>query len=58
MHGKAANASCSRAGSIRMRLPLLSDGEELLAAGDGILSARMAGWLRARCANLRWTCLA
>ena len=42
----------------RMRLPLLSDGEELLAAGDGILSARMAGWLRARCANLRWTCLA
>ena len=41
-----------------MRLPLLSDGEELLAAGDGILSARMAGWLRARGANLRWTCLA
>ena len=42
----------------RMRLPLLSDGEELLAAGDRILSARMTGWLQARGANLRWTCLA
>ena len=37
-------------------LPLLSDRDgELLAAGDGILSARMAAWLRAHGARLHWT---
>ena len=40
----------------RARLPLLSDRDgELLAAGDGILSARMAAWLRAHGARLHWT---
>lgn len=43
---------------LRTRMPLLSDGEELLAAGDGILSARMATWLQARGACLRWIALA
>ena len=42
----------------RERLPLLSNGDELLAAGDSILSARMAGWLRERGARLCWTCVA
>ena len=41
---------------IRARLPLLStvDGE-VLAAGDALLSARMAAWLQARGARLQWT---
>ena len=39
----------------RERLPLLSDADgELLAAGDAILSARMAAWLHARGAHLQW----
>ena len=39
----------------RARMPLLSDADgELLAAGDAILSARMAAWLRAHGARLRW----
>lgn len=43
----------------RDRLPLLSASDgELLAAGDAILSARMAGWLRERGARLCWTCVA
>ena len=42
----------------RARLPLLSDGEELLAAGDVILSARLDAWLRARGARLHWNALA
>ena len=42
----------------RARLPLLSDGEELLAAGDAILSARLDAWLRARGARLHWNALA
>lgn len=43
---------------LRTRMPLLSDGDELLAAGDAILSARMAAWLQARRACLRWSALA
>lgn len=40
----------------RARLPLLSEhGGELLAAGDGVLSARMAAWLQAHGARLQWT---
>ena len=40
----------------RERLPLLADADgELLAAGDAILSARMAAWLRAHGARLQWT---
>ena len=42
----------------RARLPLLSDGEDLLAAGDVILSARLDAWLRARGARLHWNALA
>lgn len=40
----------------RARMPLLSDADgELLAAGDAILSARMAAWLQAHGARLHWT---
>ncbi len=42
----------------RERMPLLSDGDELLAAGDAILSARMDAWLRERGAHLRWIAVA
>lgn len=42
----------------RARMPLLSDGDELLAAGDAIASARLATWLQARGARLQWTCVA
>jgi len=42
----------------RMRMPLLSASGELLAAGDGILSARMDAWLRTHGARLRWITLA
>ena len=42
----------------RERLPLLSRGEALLAAGDAILAADMAAWLDARGARLQWTTLA
>ena len=43
----------------RERLPLLSvDSGTLLAAGDAILSARLAAWLAARGARLEWTVLA
>ncbi|HWS78193.1 MAG TPA: tRNA lysidine(34) synthetase TilS [Thermomonas sp.] len=42
----------------RTRMPLLSDGDELLAAGDGILCARMDAWLRTRRASLRWIAVA
>lgn len=38
----------------RERMPLLSVGNELLAAGDVILCARMQAWLEARAASLRW----
>jgi tRNA(Ile)-lysidine synthase len=43
---------------LRTRMPLLSDDGELLAAGDALLSARMASWLHARDACLRWSALA
>ena len=43
---------------LRARMPLLSDGDEVLAAGDAILSARMAAWLQARGACLRWIAVA
>lgn len=39
----------------RERLPLLFDGEELLAAGDLAYSARFDAWLREHAAGLRWT---
>ena len=42
----------------RARMLLLSDGDELLAAGDAIVSARLATWLQARGARLQWTCVA
>lgn len=43
----------------RERLPLLSDpGGELLAAGDAIVSARLAAWLTAHGARLEWATLA
>lgn len=38
----------------RFALPLLWDGETLLAAGDTLLSADLAAWLRARGAHLAW----
>lgn len=43
---------------LRTRMPLLSDGDELLAAGDAILSARMVAWLQPRGARLRWIAVA
>jgi tRNA(Ile)-lysidine synthase len=43
---------------LRTRMPLLSEAGELLAAGDSIVSARMAGWLHARGACLRWIAVA
>ena len=43
---------------LRARMPLLSESDELLAAGDAILSARMAAWLQARDARLRWIAVA
>ena len=43
---------------LRARLPLLSRGDVLLAAGDSILSAELSAWLAARQARLRWTTLA
>jgi tRNA(Ile)-lysidine synthase len=43
---------------LRARMPLLSNADELLAAGDVILSARMAAWLQARGACLRWITVA
>ncbi|RNF86363.1 tRNA lysidine(34) synthetase TilS [Montanilutibacter psychrotolerans] len=39
----------------RERLPLLFDGEELLAAGDLAYSARFDAWLREHAAGLSWT---
>ena len=43
---------------LRDRLPLLSRGETVLAAGDRIVSARMADWLSTHAARLHWTTLA
>lgn len=43
----------------RARLPLLLDADgALLAAGDAVLSARLADWLQARAARLHWARLA
>ena len=42
----------------RDRLPLLSRGDTVLAAGDAILSGEFAAWLQARGARLHWTPLA
>lgn len=40
---------------VRQRMPLLSDSEgELLAAGDGLVSAALEAWLRGHGARLRW----
>lgn len=39
----------------RTRMPLLSDGEGVLAAGDLLYSARFDAWLRERGARLVWT---
>ncbi|HJR73275.1 MAG TPA: tRNA lysidine(34) synthetase TilS [Luteimonas sp.] len=39
----------------RMRMPLLSDGEDVLAAGDLLYSASFDAWLRERGARLVWT---
>lgn len=38
----------------RAAMPLLFDGEALLAAGDRLISARLHEWLRARTARLQW----
>ncbi len=38
----------------RSTLPLLWDGEELLAAGAELISARLSQWLREHDARLRW----
>lgn len=43
---------------LRERLPLLSRGDVLLAAGDAIVSAELDTWLVAHDARLRWTTLA
>ena len=43
----------------RERLPLLSAADgTLLAAGDRLCSATLAGWLDARGARLQWTAVA
>ena len=39
---------------LRAHLPLLCDGDDVLAAGDGIISASLQHWLQARGAHLRW----
>lgn len=39
----------------RIRLPLLSDGDAVLAAGDLLYSAQFDAWLRERGARLVWT---
>lgn len=39
----------------RVRMPLLSDGEDVLAAGDLLYSAGFDDWLRERGARLVWT---
>ncbi len=38
----------------RLAMPLLFDGDTLLAAGDGIVSAHLRAWLDARAARLAW----
>ena len=43
---------------LRDRLPLLSRGNTLLAAGDRIVSFEMAEWLSTHAARLRWITLA
>ena len=42
----------------RQRLPLLSAGSTLLAAGDSVVSAQLHAWLQAYGAQLQWTQLA
>ncbi|KRG62666.1 tRNA(Ile)-lysidine synthetase [Stenotrophomonas humi] len=39
---------------LRAHLPLLCDGDEVLAAGDGIISASLQQWLQAHDARLLW----
>ncbi|MFZ5656611.1 MAG: tRNA lysidine(34) synthetase TilS [Pseudomonadota bacterium] len=39
----------------RERLPLLVDGDEVLAAGDVVIGARLGNWLREHGLDLRWT---
>ena len=39
---------------LRAHLPLLCDGDDVLAAGDGIISASLQHWLQAQGAHLRW----
>ncbi|WP_269791508.1 tRNA lysidine(34) synthetase TilS [Stenotrophomonas sp. Iso1] len=39
---------------LRAHLPLLCDGDDVLAAGDGIISALLQQWLQAHDAHLRW----
>ena len=39
---------------LRPRLPLLCDGEEVLAAADRIVSGRLQAWLQAHGARLHW----
>ena len=40
---------------LRTTMPLVSDGQTLLAAGDSVCSAGFAAWLGERAANLSWT---
>ena len=42
----------------RRRLPLLSTGDTLLAAGDALVAAQMQAWLQRHDAQLQWTQLA
>jgi len=39
---------------LRPQLPLLCDGTQVLAAGDGIVAAPLRDWLQSRGAQLRW----
>ncbi|MGG6461691.1 tRNA lysidine(34) synthetase TilS [Solilutibacter silvestris] len=55
-HSHALKHALQQAGMppwLRERLPLLVDGDEVLAAGE-LLSARLHGWLHDRGARLRW----
>ncbi len=55
-HSHALKHALQQAGVppwLRERLPLLVEGEEVLAAGS-LLSARLDGWLRPRAARLHW----
>lgn len=55
-HSHPSNTSCKTSASPwrRASMPLLCDGEQILAVGDALLAAPLVTWLQAHRLKLRW----